>query len=82
MRESVQGWRLKWFYIKDSSVAKMRLLKFVDVLEAVPKKSWKNILSPEENHAVDRLFDKILRIKESDRQTMMGTEIAVVFLKR
>jgi hypothetical protein len=31
---------------------------------------------------VDRLFDKILRIKESDGQTMMGTEIAAVFLKR
>jgi hypothetical protein len=59
----------------------MRLPKFVDVLEAVPRKSWKNILSPEEKPAVDRLFDKILRIKESDGQTMMGTEIAVVFLK-
>jgi hypothetical protein len=83
MRESVQGWRLKWFYIKDSSVSKMRLPKFADVLEVVPKKSWKNILSPEEKPAVDRLFNKVLRIKESDGYTMMGTEIAtVVFLKR
>jgi hypothetical protein len=37
MRESVQGWRLKWFYLKDSSAAKMRLPKFIDVLEAMPK---------------------------------------------
>jgi hypothetical protein len=82
MREPVQGWRLKWFYIKDSSVAKMRLPKFVDVLEAMLKKSWKNILSPKEKPALDRLFEKILRIKESYGQTMMGTEIAAVFLKR
>jgi hypothetical protein len=81
MRESVQGWRLKRFYIKDSSVAKMHLPKFIDVLEVVPKKSWKNILSPEEKPAVGRLFEKILQIKESDGYTMMGTEIADVFLK-
>jgi hypothetical protein len=48
----------------------------------VPKRSWKNILSPEEKPAVDRLFDKVLQIKESEGQTMMGTEIAAVFLKR
>ena len=82
MRESVQGWRLKWFYIKDSTAANMQLPQFVDVLEAVPKRSWKNILSPEEKPAVDMLFDRVLRIKESDGQTMMGTEIAAVFLKR
>ncbi|KAK1661073.1 hypothetical protein QYE76_049232 [Lolium multiflorum] len=39
MRESVQGWRFKWFYLKDSSAANMCLPKFVDVLEAAPKKS-------------------------------------------
>jgi hypothetical protein len=39
MRESVQGWRLKWFYLKDTSAAKMRLPKFVDVLQVVLKKS-------------------------------------------
>jgi hypothetical protein len=60
----------------------MRLLKFVDVLEAEPKKSWKNILTSEEKPVVKRLFDRILLIKESDGQTMMCTEIVVVFLKR
>jgi hypothetical protein len=59
----------------------MHLPKFVDVLEAVPKKSWKNILTSEVKPVVDKLFDRILRIKESGGQTMMGTEIVVVFLK-
>jgi hypothetical protein len=30
----------------------------------------------------DRLFERFLRIKESDGQTMIGTEVAAVFLKR
>jgi ligand-binding SRPBCC domain-containing protein len=46
MRVSVQGWRLKWLYIRDSSAADMQLPRFTDVLEVMPKRSWKNILSP------------------------------------
>jgi hypothetical protein len=82
MRESVQGWRLKWFYIRDSSITESQLSCFSDVLKAKPKQSWKNILSPDEKPAVDELFDIFLRIKETDGQTMIGTEVAVVFLKR
>jgi hypothetical protein len=82
MRESVQGWRLKWFYIRDTSTIESQLPRFSDVLEAKPKKSWKNILSPDEKPTVDKLFDRFLRIKEADGQTMIGTEVAAVFLKR
>jgi hypothetical protein len=56
MRESVQGWRLKWFYLRDPSTAGRNtcLPKFVHVLEATPKKSWKNILTAEENIVADK----------------------------
>ncbi|KAK1613246.1 hypothetical protein QYE76_036919 [Lolium multiflorum] len=81
MRESVQGWRLKWFYVKDSLTTESQLPCFADVLEAKPKDSWKNILSPDERAATDELFAKFLRIKEADGQTMIGTEVAAVFLK-
>ena len=82
MRESVQGWRLKWFYVKDSLTTESQLPCFADVLEAKPKDSWKNILSPDERATADELFAKFLRIKETDGQTMIGTEVAAVFLKR
>ncbi|KAK1600849.1 hypothetical protein QYE76_018838 [Lolium multiflorum] len=41
MRESVQGWRQKWFYLRDQQAPNHRfnLPKFSDVLEAKPKKS-------------------------------------------
>jgi hypothetical protein len=74
MRESVQGWRLKWFYIRDSPTAELQLPCFCDVLEAKPKQSWKNTLSPDEKPAVDRLFARFLQIKEAGGQTMIGTE--------
>jgi hypothetical protein len=82
MRESVQGWRLKWFYVKDSSSPECRLPCYADVTEAKPKDSWKNILSADERTSAEELFTKFLRIKEADGQTMIGTEVAAVFLKR
>jgi hypothetical protein len=82
MRESVQGWRLKWFYVKDSPTTESQLPCFADVLEAKPKHSWKNILSSDEKPTADELFAKFLRIRETDGQTMIGTEVAAVFLKR
>jgi hypothetical protein len=62
MRESVQGWMLKWFYLRDSSAAGCNtcLPKFVDFLEAVPKKSSKNILTAEEKSVADKLFERVL----------------------
>jgi hypothetical protein len=45
MRESVQGWRLKWFYLRDPSTAGRNtcLPKFVDVLEAMPTLAKKTL---------------------------------------
>jgi hypothetical protein len=82
MRESVQGWRLKWFYVRASSSPECRLPCYADVSEAKPKYSWKNILSTDERASAEELFAKFLQIKEADGQTMTGTEVAAVFLRR
>ncbi|KAM0840479.1 hypothetical protein ACQ4PT_059654 [Festuca glaucescens] len=84
MRESVQGWRSKWFYLRDSPASGHRsnLPPFEDVLEAVPKKSWKNALTAEENAVADKLYEKTLDLKSAGGQTMCGTEVAALFLKR
>jgi hypothetical protein len=84
MRESVQGWRSKWFYLRDHPASGQRsnLPPFEDVLEAVPKKSWQNALTAEEKVLADKLYKKILDLKNAGGQTMCGTEIAALFLKR
>ncbi|KAK1627480.1 hypothetical protein QYE76_001795 [Lolium multiflorum] len=76
MKESVQGWRNKWFYLRDPSVPGRRsnLPPFEDVLVAHPKKSWRNALSPEEKVIADRLFDQVVVLKNTGGLTMCGTE--------
>jgi hypothetical protein len=49
-------------------------------------RQWRRILGetycqPKKSVA-DKLFEKVLQIKEFDGQTMIGTEVVVVFLKR
>jgi hypothetical protein len=40
------------------------------------------MLTAEERSVADKLFEKVLQIKESDGHMMIGTEIVDVFLKR
>ncbi|KAK1680807.1 hypothetical protein QYE76_041655 [Lolium multiflorum] len=84
MKESVQGWRNKWFYLRDPLVPGRRspLPPFEDSLIAKPKKSWQNTLSPEERLTADRLFDQIVILKNTGGLTMCGTEVVSVFLQR
>ncbi|KAK1632464.1 hypothetical protein QYE76_006779 [Lolium multiflorum] len=84
MKESVQGWRNKWFYLRDPLVHGRRsnLPPFKDVLIAQPKKSWQNALSPEERAIADKLFDQVVVLKNTGGLTMCGTEVVSVFLQR
>ena len=84
MKESVQGWRNKWFYLRDPVVSGWRsnLPPFEDVLVAHQKKSWRNALSPEQRVTADRLFDQVVVLKNTGGLTMCGTEVVSVFLQR
>ncbi|KAK1665129.1 hypothetical protein QYE76_053288 [Lolium multiflorum] len=84
MKESVQGWRHKWFYLRDipASGRRSNLPPFEDILEAQPKKSWRNVLSPEESAVADKLFEQVVNLKNTGGLTMCGTEVVSVFLKR
>ncbi|KAK1681280.1 hypothetical protein QYE76_042128 [Lolium multiflorum] len=84
MKESVQGWRHKWFYLRDIPVSGQRsnLPPFEDVLVAQPKKSWRNTLSPDESAIADKLFEQVVDLKNAGGLTMCGTEVVSVFLRR
>ncbi|KAM0896290.1 hypothetical protein ACQ4PT_023301 [Festuca glaucescens] len=84
MKEFVQGWRSKWFYLRDRPASGHRsdLPEFTDVLEATPKKSWQNILTAEEKTVADKLYEKVLELKNAGGRTMIGTEVAALFLRR
>ncbi|KAK1684326.1 hypothetical protein QYE76_045174 [Lolium multiflorum] len=84
MKESVQGWRNKWFYLRDHAVSGQRsnIPPFENKLVAKPKKSWQNALSPEERVIADKLFDQVVALKNTGGLTMCGTEVVSVFLQR
>jgi hypothetical protein len=48
---------LKWFYLRDQSAPghNTDLPEFVDVIEATPKKSWRNILTAKEKVTADEV---------------------------
>ncbi|KAK1681519.1 hypothetical protein QYE76_042367 [Lolium multiflorum] len=77
MKESVQGWRNKWFYLRDLAVSGQHpnLPPFEDKLVANAKKSWQNALSPEERVIADKLFDQVVTLKNTGGLTMCGTEV-------
>ena len=78
MRESVQDWRRKWFYVRNESApfARTGLPTFEDVLEVRPKRTWKNVVTGVEFDVVEMLYDRARRLK------MIGTEFTALFLKR
>lgn len=84
MKESVQDWRDKWFYIKDQPTAgkAFNLEPFVDVLETTHKKSWKNPSTAEEKAEADVLLARFSKIWKSGGKEMLGTEFAATFLER
>ena len=84
LRESVQDWRNKWFYIKDELTEdrSASFPAFEDVLVAKPKKTWANSISAEEEDVVEALYQRVQSIRMVRGQTSIGTEIAALFLKR
>ena len=83
MKESAQNWQKMWFYMKDrkSTTGRSGLPQFEDVLSAQPKATWRNTLSTEERPAADDLYQKLQVLMEAGGQTMVGTEVAALFLK-
>ena len=83
MRESVQDWRNKWFYLKDEPTKDhpTSFPTFKDMLVAKPKKTRANTLSAEEEGVVEALYQRVQSIWIVRGQTSIGTEIAALFLR-
>jgi hypothetical protein len=56
--QSAQGWRSRWFYVKDEASADGEPLVKMGV-PVIPRKSWRNELTAEEKRQTDGLMDQI-----------------------
>lgn len=83
MKESVQGWRSKWFYMRDEKRAgqKFGLAPFLDA-PVVKKKSWKYATTEAEDQEADQLLKSISILLSQKRKELSRTSIYSLFIKR
>lgn len=81
--ESVQGWKQKWFYLRENAPnSRSALPPFKDVSVIKPKKSWRNTISPEESEVVEELYNRLQNLTSIGGQEMLGTEFVALYMKR
>jgi hypothetical protein len=85
MAASVQGWRKKWFYIKDQKVSSSDLYGIApfDAAKTLKKlASWDSPPTEAEMEDVKPLLARIQALKSDDGGSLSGTQLMAFFLQR
>jgi hypothetical protein len=85
MAASVQGWRKKWFYIKDQKVSSSDLYGIApfDAAKTLKKlASWDSPPTEAEMEDVKPLLARIQALKSDDGGSLSGTQLMSFFLQR
>jgi hypothetical protein len=85
MATSVQGWRKKWFYIKDQKVSSSDLYGIApfDATKTLKKlASWDSPPTETEMEDVKLLLARIQALKSDDGGSLSGTQLMAFFLQR
>ena len=79
--DSVQGWRRRWFYLKDSSCdgQQFGLAPFNPDAVIARRRSWRHELSDEETKATDGL---VAQVAELANHRSFGTYLVSLFIRR
>ncbi|KQJ82155.1 hypothetical protein BRADI_5g06833v3 [Brachypodium distachyon] len=80
LRESVQHWRSKWFYVRDDSVGKANKQLPAFTVKGSVKKivAWKHESTASEREEVDSLMSRIYALMD---QGLTGIHLIALFLK-
>jgi hypothetical protein len=85
MASSVQGWRKKWFYIKDQKASSSDLYGIApfDAAKHLEKlASWDSPPTEAEMEDVKPLLARIQALKSDDGGALSGTQLVAFFLQR
>ena len=76
----VQGWRKKWFYVKDQTAPGQLygLAPFDPAAWAIRWSAWEHELSSSELEAVEPLVQHVVELKEE----LTGVQLIAIFVKR
>ena len=84
MSESVQYWRRRWFYIRDSVVPgqDFGLVPFDPSQMIEPKRSWKNQILDGEKAEIEALYRRVEDLQLIPEKEVNGVDIIRTFLER
>jgi hypothetical protein len=85
MAASVQGWRKKWFYIKDQKTAssdQFGIAPFDANTSLMKLTSWDSPPMEVEVEGINPLLTRIQSLKSATRGTLTGTQLMAFFLQR
>jgi hypothetical protein len=85
MAASVQGWRTKWFYIKDQKVSssdEYDIAPFDASQELKKLASWDSPPNDAEMEEIKPLLARIQELKGGRGGALSGTQLMVFFLQR
>jgi hypothetical protein len=85
MAISIQGWRKKWFYIKDEKVSSSDQYEIApfDAAKNLKKlATWDSPPTEAEMEDIKPLLARIQALKSDDRGALSGTQMMVSFLQR
>jgi hypothetical protein len=85
MAASVQGWRKKWFYIKDEKILSSDQFGVApfDATQRLQKlASWDSPPTETEVEELKPLLSRIQSLKSSNRGALSGTQLMAFFLQR
>ena len=83
MKESIQGWQRKWFYIQDEKLAgqSFGIAPFSDT-PMTKKKSWNYSSTGAEEEEANTLLASVIKLVREQGRELAGTSIYSTFLKR
>jgi hypothetical protein len=84
MPENNPGWRTKWFYAKDKSIAGQNfgLEEFWPTTTIRPRALWAHELSKEEMKIMQPLMEKIQQLRAKPRKELSGLQLIRTFIER
>ena len=83
-QDSVQGWRKKWFYIKDQAVTGQQygLAPFDPAARAKKSRAWRHELTAAEEADVAPLYRRVVELRRTAGLEVSGLQLIALFVKR